>query len=535
MSWEIFFANGPAADWILLTAFHSMWLSLAGFLIIYIWKFKAPPIRSACYAFTLILLLLLPVITWIAHKHITLGQPVQEVLFAANVAAPHANAPLLNDLLGIETMAPQAETNQWKAWTIQFGFLWLAVTLGSMGRLLYGLVLLRGYTNCLREVKDDRVALILKEINESLGFRLKPKFFVSLKLPSPVTMGIRNPVVILPAGLYQSIGEEELRAIMAHELAHIHHSDHVLGLLQRFVKAFYWWNPFVYSICNALTAVREEVSDSYAIRATESATSYATLLMRLIEEAPVISRIPCMSNMATPYQCLQRRIRNIVSRRRDLRVKAGKGTMAAISAAAALMCGIVCLGSQVKLFAGQEAFASGNSKPIGAVIKDRRGDLNIESRQAPVPVRATHHNNRSLQSLMETEGGQSTEAVTVPTPYRAVRMTNMARSDAFPTLRNEGADPPQARPIRLDESNPPIVQYRAVLDYPSAAKRAKLSGTVQVAVVVNEKGQVYEARVIMGHPLLHKPALDAVLLWKFEPVVVEETPRPFTTAVDFHF
>ena len=104
---------------------------------------------------------------------------------------------------------------------------------------------MKSYTNCLREVKDDRVAAILQEINEYYDFQLKPRFFVSPTLPSPVAMGIRKPAVILPAALYQSIGDKELRAILLHELAHIYHGDHLLGLLQRMIKALYWWNPFI--------------------------------------------------------------------------------------------------------------------------------------------------------------------------------------------------------------------------------------------------------------------------------------------------
>jgi uncharacterized protein (TIGR03435 family) len=354
MNWQIFFADGPAADWILLTAFHSLWLSLAGFTIVHIWKFKAPAVRSTWCTFTLILLLVLPLLTWFAPQVFIQPHAVQKVSITTKAAVSDGNAPLLNELLGIETSAPQARTNQWKSWINQLGFLWFMVTLGCIGRLLYALARLNGYTNCLREVKDDRVTAILQEINRSLDFQLKPRFYVSLTIPSPVAMGIRKPVVILPAALYQSIGNEELRAILLHELAHIHHSDHVLGLLQEFVKALYWWNPLVYSICNDLTAAREEVSDNYSIRAMGSAANYATLLVRLIEEAPSINRMPCVSGMATPYQSLQTRICNIVSRKRDLRVKAGKGMLFAISAAAALMCGFVYLGSQVKIF-GTEA------------------------------------------------------------------------------------------------------------------------------------------------------------------------------------
>jgi hypothetical protein len=72
----------------------------------------------------------------------------------------------------------------------QFGFLWLAVTLGCLGRLLYELAFSKGYCNGLQEVEDDRISSILQEINESFGFGKKPRFFVSHRLTSPISMGM---------------------------------------------------------------------------------------------------------------------------------------------------------------------------------------------------------------------------------------------------------------------------------------------------------------------------------------------------------
>jgi TonB family protein len=67
------------------------------------------------------------------------------------------------------------------------------------------------------------------------------------------------------------------------------------------------------------------------------------------------------------------------------------------------------------------------------------------------------------------------------------------------------------------------------------ASRARITATVTVAVIVNEKGEVYEARVRKGHPLLDRSALSAVLQWKFEPMVVDGAPRAFVATIDLYF
>jgi TonB family protein len=535
MNWQFLFANGTVADWILLTAFHSLWLSLATFLIVRVRKFGISVVRSTWCTSILILLLALPLVTWFVPRPVIRAHRGQEASITTRAAMSDTQAPLLNNLLSMETPVPQARANPWKARINQLGFLWLVVTLGCVGRLLYGLAFLRGYCNCLRELDDDRLAAILKGINESFDFRLKPRFFLSRTLPSPVSIGIRKPVVILPAALYQSVDDGELRAILLHELAHIHHSDHLLGLLQRLAKALYWWNPCVYGVCSTLTTAREEVSDNYAISAMGNAASYATLLVGIIEKAPLINGMPCVAGMATPYQCLQKRIWHIVSGKRDLRVKAGKGLIFAISATAALMCGLVCLGSQVRIFGTEPAVAPEKGNFIETPIKTRQVDVTAPS---PHPAAPTPEAPRE-SAPNNSEAVQKTEPTVAPASDQAaiplIRRTNLARSDSLPALRNEHSDAPQTIPVQLDESNPPVIRSRVEPEITAIASRARLTATVSFVVVVNEKGEVYEVKIRIGHPLLNQSAVNAVLQWKFEPLFVDGAPRAFMTTVDLHF
>ena len=53
--------------------------------------------------------------------------------------------------------------------------------------------------------------------------------------------------------------------------------------------------------------------------------------------------------------------------------------------------------------------------------------------------------------------------------------------------------------------------------YPELARKMSITGTVKVEVVVSPNGQVKEARVVGGHPVLANAALDAAKRWRFEP------------------
>ena len=66
--------------------------------------------------------------------------------------------------------------------------------------------------------------------------------------------------------------------------------------------------------------------------------------------------------------------------------------------------------------------------------------------------------------------------------------------------------------------------------YPELARKMNITGTVKVQVVVGPNGEVKEAKVVGGHPVLAGAALDAVRKWRFEPAAMESSG-----IVDFKF
>jgi protein TonB len=73
--------------------------------------------------------------------------------------------------------------------------------------------------------------------------------------------------------------------------------------------------------------------------------------------------------------------------------------------------------------------------------------------------------------------------------------------------------------------------------YPPLARRARLERTVQLRVVIGKSGDVRSVDIIEGHSLLNDAAVEAVLQWRFTPMLVDNRPVEFTTevSVQFHF
>jgi protein TonB len=71
--------------------------------------------------------------------------------------------------------------------------------------------------------------------------------------------------------------------------------------------------------------------------------------------------------------------------------------------------------------------------------------------------------------------------------------------------------------------------------YPPLAMQARIQGTVLLQAVVAKDGTVQELRVVSGHPLLVKAAMDAVKLWRYKPYRLNDQPVEVDTEIIVNF
>jgi periplasmic protein TonB len=99
--------------------------------------------------------------------------------------------------------------------------------------------------------------------------------------------------------------------------------------------------------------------------------------------------------------------------------------------------------------------------------------------------------------------------------------------------------PPRAaakRIVRVGSTlKAPRQTYSVQPDYPVLAKQEHIWGTVVVDAVIDEHGNVVQAHIVSGHPLLITAALNAVLQWKYEPTLLNGTPVSVEMEVNVHF
>ncbi|MCB9914896.1 MAG: M56 family metallopeptidase [Planctomycetes bacterium] len=62
----------------------------------------------------------------------------------------------------------------------------------------------------------------------------------------PAVIGCLKPVVLLPARLFSGLSDEQIEALIAHELAHVVRHDYLVNIAQSIVEALLFYHPAVW-------------------------------------------------------------------------------------------------------------------------------------------------------------------------------------------------------------------------------------------------------------------------------------------------
>jgi bla regulator protein blaR1 len=124
-----------------------------------------------------------------------------------------------------------------------------------------------------------------------LGMKRMPGILESSAVATPLAGGWRLPVIVLPAGMTTVLPDDELSAVLLHELAHIRRHDYAINILQRCAEALLWLHPAVWIISRMARMEREHRCDEEAVRASGAPISLARALVALEERlaAPALA------------------------------------------------------------------------------------------------------------------------------------------------------------------------------------------------------------------------------------------------------
>jgi beta-lactamase regulating signal transducer with metallopeptidase domain len=240
-----------------------------------------------------------------------------------------------------------------------------------------------------------------RELAEYFGIRRRVRIFTSPLVGAPMTMGWLNPLIVLPPDLLRTLSHEELRGILAHEMAHIKRWDYVTNLVQRLTQALLFFHPAVWVIGNQLSLERELACDDWAIKLTGEPRRYAKCLTRLVESMSDTRAFAAASGIIFGKHVISRRIEMILNRERNATTSVSKaalysavGTAAVAVVLATLISPAIAIppGQALQVAKAQKAQPAETPSPASTVvapdaIPPTLATALIAARDAKSPVR----------------------------------------------------------------------------------------------------------------------------------------------------
>ena len=176
-----------------------------------------------------------------------------------------------------------AETRREIAWPVIAALGYLAVALLFIARILIGMRFARKLERSALRIEDARALEALSIAVRATGLRREPALAESEMIPAPLMLGVRRPVILLPAD-WRRWDADELAAVLAHEVSHVRRHDALARRLALIHRAVFWFSPLAWWIERQLEDLSEQASDEAALGTGADRTRYAEALLEFFAE-----------------------------------------------------------------------------------------------------------------------------------------------------------------------------------------------------------------------------------------------------------
>ncbi|HEX4999440.1 MAG TPA: M56 family metallopeptidase, partial [Terriglobia bacterium] len=248
---------------------HFLWqgalLALIGVIVLRLMAPRSAESRYAAAVVTMALMLLTPVFTFLFYAETgsaTLGAVQLLRASVAGMAQSGAGAGALRLSVWIVFV-----------WSLGVGF--------CSTRLIAGWVFSRRVIRAAGEAVPPLVIQLMERVRGELQERRAIRLLAGKDVASPVVFGWIRPVVLLPVSAVTGLSEDQLLAVLAHEVAHIRRHDFLVNSLQRAVECVLFYHPAVWWISGRIRVERERCCDDLAVRVCGDRLAYAKALVAL--------------------------------------------------------------------------------------------------------------------------------------------------------------------------------------------------------------------------------------------------------------
>ncbi len=323
---------------------HFLWqgilmaaVTLAGFRFL-----KQAPSNSR-YLFALAMfgvLALLPPVTFLlveGPEIVATQTPLPRQAVTSDIAIPADNIQSQHDeavqVVAFETLSSNAEpvrsesagrlgfaiSNSQQMLSV-LALVWASgVSLLSL-RLVFGWIMMLRVRRLGLSAVPTHVQAMCNALCMVVPVRKVVRVFESTIVQVPAVVGWLRPLILVPANLLTGLSDAELRAILAHELAHLRRHDYLINLGQIVIENLLFYHPVVWWLSSRIRHERENCCDDIAADVCGSKVLIARALTTLAE---LNARTSTMLPAATGGSLVQRIRRLLQADAKPERVSSG--------------------------------------------------------------------------------------------------------------------------------------------------------------------------------------------------------------------
>ena len=123
---------------------------------------------------------------------------------------------------------------------------------------------------------DEEVQLLRAELSCTKNVEVRESF----ELESPATLGWRHPLLLLPFD-WRDWSRSELRAVLAHELAHVVRGDFLTGLIAQISVSLHFYHPLAHGLARRMRLEQELAADAWGAALSGGSPTYLMTLAQM--------------------------------------------------------------------------------------------------------------------------------------------------------------------------------------------------------------------------------------------------------------
>ena len=221
--------------------------------------------------------------------------------------------PFTGESIGLRTPRPRAaaDTTVMNWLPTALFVLWAAGAVFFLLRSLLHWYRIHTIARDAVPMTEGREVEILRALERAAGSATPLPLRCTDSFLEPGIFGIVRPVLLWPRAIGERLTDEQLQAIIAHELCHLRRRDNLAALFHLVVQTVFWFHPLVWWLGAQLITERERACDEEVIRRGSEREAYAESILKTCQFF-VESPLACVSGVTGSD--LKKRIEEIMTK-----------------------------------------------------------------------------------------------------------------------------------------------------------------------------------------------------------------------------